>query len=236
MKRLSFAIFLFLFSTKIFADYKSQAPFFYAALAEASYTKNVRQSQMILDRLLGKGEVKVHRVVKVPTALRASTMVILVEDKMNQFHVGFEGSNDLGDWLGNIIINPTRGTFYEYDVTKGADQRMHNLMMSWKRQVGGLTSIVGHSRGGMYASQVPHKHGADYENTQIITFNALKPKARGNQLHLAVKSERASTILSSNGRYKRLNIGRGAWRLYSNHKMKYFLSGLRGQSWDFIPQ
>lgn len=236
MKRsILLGLLLFFFAHgQVFGSFKDNTPFFYASLAEASYAKNGREAQIKLDRLLGKGLATVLKHHKIVSTFRSSTIIILVKDAKGKFHVAFEGSNDIGDWLGNVIINPTRGAFYKYDVTKKVDQKMHTLMMNWKKQVGSITAIIGHSRGGMFASQVPHKHSRDYRGTQVITFNSLKPKAASNQLHLAIKNERVSTLLSSNGRYKKLNIGRGQWRLYSNHKMKFFLSGLKDKDWTFV--
>ena len=233
MKKLSFVI-LFFLSSFVFAEYQKNSPFFYAALAEASYQKGAARVQRKMDQLFGKRIALVVDYKTIRAYFGASTDVILVRDIHGLHHIVYEGSDDLGDWLGNVIVNPTRGTFYEYDVTKSVDLKMHRLMMIWKQKVGKITTIIGHSRGGMFASQVAHKHKNDYRGVQVITFNAYKPKAASNQLHLAVKSEHASTLLSSNGRYKQLPIGRGHWRLYSNHKMKFFLSGLKDKNWSFI--
>ena len=225
---------ILLVSGQSFSNYKANSPFFYAAIAEASYAKTAQESQSKLDRLLGPSKAQIIARHKIGALFLGTTNIILVRDHRGLFHIGFEGSNDIGDWIGNVIINPTRGSIFKYDVTSSIDKKMHRLMMSWKKEVGSITSIVGHSRGGMFASQVPHKHSEYYKGTQIISFNCLKPKAGDNQLHLAVKKERGATLLSSNGRYKKIAIGSDYWRLFSNHRMKAFLSGLKDKDWSFV--
>ncbi len=218
--------------------YKKIAPYFYAALAEATYKENKTKSQKMLDKLLKNEKEKATVIGRKVHKSKAfgRTNFLLVKDNHGNMHVGIEGTSEGRNWIGNAYM-PARGTTTEYDVPGKIRAAMHNIIKQWRQEKRlPLASIVGHSQGGMYASQVAHHHDKHYKNagTTIITFNAYKPKKKSNQLHFKVKNEHASTLCSPSRRYIPITKSSGHWSLVSNHRMKYFLQGLKSKNWHDV--
>lgn len=240
-----------LFSLKAFSaaeefsqKFRDQTPFFYAAIASAAYKHHASDAQAFLDKKLGIGKAQVLQTVSYKQSLYGKTNMILIKDDNDRLHVGFEGSTDFGNWLRNLKSSVVD---VEKDVLKG----MHKIITDWEawRPENTLTSVVGHSQGGMYASQVVRKFHAHYTQPRktksgkidrskrqgratAITFNAYKPKKAPYQFHFATKNENGSTLFSSKGRYIPIKKGNNPASVKSNHTMKYVLRGLKNKSWE----
>lgn len=228
--------FAFLFNTAYTASnsYQDQNPYFYVVLAEASYCKSKREAQQLINKLLGGNAGTVIKFKEFNTWMSyGTTNIILFKDNHNKNHVAFKGSSSVDNWIGNIAM-PIRGCFAEYDVPPRVRDGMHGVVHDWKKKHGTITTMSGHSQGGMYASQVAASHKKHYKETTIITFNAYKPKKKENQLHFAISTEHASTLFSPTKRYIQVNKGGAHWKIVSNHRMNVFLQGLKDKSWNSI--
>lgn len=226
--------------------FKDQPPFFYAAIASAAYKHRSEDAQAYLDKKIGAGKATVLQTVPYKQSLYGNTNMILVKDDKNRLHVGFEGSTDLRNWVRNF-----KSLFktVDKDVLRG----MHGVITDWEKFQPGstLVSIVGHSQGGMYASQMAKLYASHYTKPRktksgkidrskrsgraaIITFNAYKPKKRGNQYHFATKKECGATLFSSSGRYIPIDytVNRHNGDICLYHGMKHIIRALRGKTWE----
>lgn len=228
-------------ATEFSQKFRAQDPYFYAAIASAAYKHKTRDAQAHLDHKLGVGKVKVLQTVMYKQSLYGNTNMILVKDDKNRLHVGFEGSSDIGNWVHNVKL-----AFKSVD--KGVLRGMHKVIYNWQRWQPGCTlaSVVGHSQGGMYASQVVRKFYKHYTQPQrtksgkidrskrqgratAITFNAYKPIKAPYQFHFATKNERGATLFSSKGRYIPLKERSEST---THHSMKHVRRALRGKKWE----
>lgn len=247
MNRACFYMFFFLFhiiSFKLFgaahacADamrYTKNPPIFYAALAEAAYEKSSMEAFMRVRKLVGSRTSVLSRKVYRSGAF-GKTSFILAKDKSGDLHVAIEGSNDVGNWVANALF-PIRGTVTRYDVPDNTRKAMHKLIKHWeKKHKKPIASISGHSQGGMYASQLVHWKNKHYREsgTQVITFNCYKPKKAKNQLHFLVTKEHAVSLVTSSGRYIKIDKTGKHTSLISNHGMKYFFRAFKDKSWDDV--
>jgi hypothetical protein len=224
--------------------FRDQDPYFYAVVAKAAYKHSRKSVQKVLDKKLGTGRAEVLQTVTYRQSLYGNTNMILVKDDRNRLHVGFEGSTDLGNWARNL---KSLYKNVEKDVLRG----MHNVITDWEKWQPGCTlvSIVGHSQGGMYASQLVRLYKRHYTEpaktksgkidrskrsgrATVITFNAYKPKKAPYQFHFATEDEHAVTLCSSKGRYIPIPCGNNDASIASNHSMKYVVRGLRGKKWE----
>jgi hypothetical protein len=102
------------------------------------------------------------------------------------------------------------------------------ILRPWRKKYGKFTTMIGHSRGGMFASQIAYFFPKLYRKVQIITFNGFKPKEGPNQIHFLTQHEHAVSVVSSSDKYTRVPFGHGHLRLYINHSLNSFAEGLYG--------
>lgn len=209
--------------------YQDNTPFYYAVLAEAAYKSSKSEAQKVIGRYKCKATV-IDR--KSFVSRYGSTNLLLVKDANGDLHIAVEGTNSLRNWRGNILM-PVRGYVKEFDVPADIRNAMHKIFKAWGAR-GSLVSIIGHSQGGMYASQVVASREKKYPDTQVITFNGFKIKSGKNQLHLANPAESASTLCSPKHRYVFTGRGGAHWRVVSNHRMAYFLDWLPDKTWKRV--
>lgn len=233
--------------------FRDQDPYFYAVIAAAAYKHDCTKVQKVLNKHLKPGEATALDCVDFKNDAFGHTNLLLVIDSNKRLHVGIEGSSEIGNWRGNVLM-PIKGLVSDYDVPHGIRKKMHRIFKKWEAKYPGstLVSIVGHSQGCMYASQVVRSHHEHYTKplkdksgkidrnkrqgrTTVVTFNGFKPMAKGNQYHFATEKECAATWFSSNGRYIKIKEGSNYASIESNHSMKYIFEGLKDKSWnDFI--
>lgn len=235
--------------------FRDKPPFFYAVIAAAAYKHDCAKAQEVLDKHLGAGQATAEECRDFENDAFGHTNLLLVKEKdekgkTGRLHIGIEGSSEIGNWVGNALM-PLRGLVSDYDVPHGIRKKMHRIFKHWEKSRPGstLVSIVGHSQGGMYASQVVRSHHEHYTKplknksknidrskrqgrTTVVTFNGFKPKSKGNQYHFATAKECAATLFSSNGRYIKIKEGNNYASIASNHSMKYIFEGLQGKNWD----
>lgn len=216
--------------------FKCNPPIFYTALAEAAYQNHDYSAQATINVYYQGATVVAHE--EHPSTLFGETTFIGVKDPFGNFHVAIEGSNSARNWLGNFAA-PINGMFNKYDVPEATLRDMHKRIRRMTQKYGALMSLIGHSQGGMFASQIASyqgKHGNKhkYKDTQVITFNGFKVKPGKNQIHFAIGNEMAATLLSKDTRYTELPCGGGKLALVPNHGMKHFLNYLRYKNWPDI--
>ncbi|MCA9506786.1 MAG: hypothetical protein KC505_00005, partial [Myxococcales bacterium] len=208
MKKIILSLLFLIVPFKIIAgpagdDFKHIEPYFYVAIAEASYEGTKNGAQERLNQLLGSNQAKVLDFKDHSSVLYGSNHFILVEDRLGGKHIAIEGSNSARNWLGNLVGFPGRGLVAEYDVPPRIRKSMQKIVEGWKKKHQHIISIVGHSQGGMYASQLKASKKDKYKHTVAMTFNGYKIKKDKNsdQYHFLIKTEHAASLLTSSGRY-----------------------------------
>merc|ERR1711916_121682 len=214
--------------------------FFYTVLADAAYEISIYKMQESIDNRLGFrfATVLERKVIKSFLWAQGETHIALVRDNTGHGHVVFDGSNDIGNWIGNLLIQPLHGMIFEYDITDDQAKAVKKCVEDWLSTHWNLNiaSFVGHSRGGMYASQFMDITGKDGHSSSIrsrysgacaVTFNGLKPKPSNNgvlQFHFLMQNEHSVSLISPRRRYIKVEGGnRSHLSISSNHGMKYFL-------------
>jgi hypothetical protein len=216
--------------------FKCNSPIFYAALAEAAYQSHKHSAQSTINVYYNGATVVAHK--EHFSKLFGKTTFIGVKDKFGNFHVAIEGSNSAHNWLGNAVA-PINGLVNKYDVPEGTIKDMYKLIRRLTQQYGALMSLIGHSQGGMFASQIASYQGKHddkhkYKETQVITFNGFKIKPGKNQIHFAIGNEMAATLCSKDSRYTYLPHGGGKLAIGPNHGMKHFLNYLPHKNWPDV--
>lgn len=214
-------------------DQPKDSALFYATVADAVYEKHKHKSQKTCDKILGNGvAVVLDHQEHTSTTFGKTNFIVVKSNKTKEITVGIEGSNSIHNWIGNGIA-PTIGSVKEFDVPHQTRKEMHDRMKKIAKKYGVISYVVGHSQGGMFASQLlkAKKDSDTYKAARVITFNGFKVKSDPKQLHLAIKNEAAATNCSPKDRYVWLSYGGGMWRVVSNHQLKYFLSHLKDKSW-----
>ena len=214
-------------------EYQKNSPLFYAVIAEAVYKDTKDKAQKCIDKLLGPNQATVLKHEKHPSVTFGETNFILVKDSKGLRYVSIRGANGFRNWLGNGV-SVVNGFIHDKDVPATTLKEMKSRINKYIKKYGTITTIVGHSLGGAFASQIVTAYEGKFQKVQVITYNGLKIKKGKNQIHLLVKNEHGSSMLSPLGRYIELSLGAGHLKINSNHDTKYFLSGLEDKDWNFI--
>ncbi len=241
MKRLSI-FFLLASVSQLFGasgsdkKYQKHSPFMYAVLAEAAYKPSKESAQKVINELTeNRSDMTVLDHKDYDSAMYGTTRLILVEDKYKDLHVAIDGTSSVRN-AGRDIALLIRSKFAKYGVAPRVRNALHNIIKDWEHKPGKkkVTTVSGHSLGGAFASQVVNSHKKHYgDKATVITFNALKPVDRSNQVHFAIKHEHLSKLFSSRNKYIDLP-SRGHHRLIRHHKLESFLNGLKGVKWDAL--
>ena len=247
---------------QVSAKFKDQPPYFYAVLAQAAYEHNHDDAQKYLDKKLGTGVAMARQCTMFHGGIYGRTNLLAVTDNKNRLYIGIEGSTETGNWIRNLTaMFPQLND--KYNIDHRTRKKLHRIFKRWEEHNWPksehnctLVAIVGHSQGGMLASQVGRSHEEHYTKprtqktksgkktkvldrskrqgrTTIIGFNTYYPIDRANQHHFATKHESFATLLSPGFAYIRLGKDNpNPASIKSNHTLKYIRRTLRGKSWD----
>ncbi len=226
-----------LFGTSHNMDYKNNTPFDYAVLAKAAYRSSQAGAQRCISELIkNRSGMTVLDYEEYDGSnfldkfVYGAIRLIIVRDKDRRLHVAIDGTSSIRNAKRDVAIL-VRSLFSKYGVPPRARNDLHDIIKGWEyRFKGKVTTVCGHSLGGAFASQVVNSHNKHYCAT-VITFNALKPVDRENQIHFAIKDEHLSKLFSSHKKYIPLEA-RAHWRSTGKHKLKCFLSALKRKNWS----